>query len=150
MLHAFRGFCISVRMVLSQQILFITFKDVVWYSFIHMSTYCSKGFSDLYKMTHAIVWKIKYGVRFEATQNYSDNLTYFILKICITHFQTMAALISLIVKPTLELWSVYFKDTTTYQCMCADILWESKIFFVFWRKGSTKCSLHGLLIFCTN
>lgn len=48
-------------------------------------------------MTHAIVWKIKYGVRFEATQKNSDNLTYFILKICIMHFQTMTTLISLIV-----------------------------------------------------
>lgn len=149
MLHAFWSFCISVRMVLSQQILFITFKDVVWYSFIQWAHIVLKDFLTYIKW-HAIVWKIKYGVRFEATQNYSDNLTYFILKICITHFQTMAALISLIVKPTLELWSVYFKDTTTYQCMYADILWESKIFFVFWRKGSTKCSLHGLLIFCTN
>lgn len=115
-----------------------------------MRVYCSKGFSDLYKMTHAIVWKIKYGVRLEATQKNSDNLTYFILKICITHFQIMATLISLIVKPTLESWSVYFKDSTTYQCIYADTLWESKIFCLFWRKRSVKCSLHGLLIFFTN
>lgn len=36
----------------------------------------------------------------------SDNLVYFVLKICIIHFQTVAVLISLFIKAALESWSI--------------------------------------------
>lgn len=65
-----------------------------------------------------------------------DHLMYFILKICITHFQTMAVLISLVIKAALESWSVYFKDTTTYLTAnaCMQIFMGIEIVILFLSK----------------